>query len=153
MPPPTMPALLVQPHGFECFGAVEEDSGAGNLAVDDLIHVRAVHWRSDAATAPAGREVHERQHTIGVNWFQPLDRDVELGSSVVNVGEEAPNANGPVVYPAEQWRPQLDILGAAGEVALHVAVIERGHYSLDDVHVLLRHRLLLQPHGFEGLVA
>ena len=37
----------------------------------------------------------------------------------------------------------------AAEIATFPVRIDRAH----DLHVLLRHRLLLQPHGFEGLIA
>src|SRR6478609_4644588 len=33
-----------------------------------------------------------------------------------------------------------------------VAAGKLGESTSDDLHVLLRHRLLLQPHGFEGLL-
>src|SRR5205085_6529322 len=42
---------------------------------------------------------------------------------------------------------RCDLIGPRTEVALPPAVVDRSH----DLHVLVRHRLLRQPHGFEGV--
>src|SRR5207244_8198535 len=43
---------------------------------------------------------------------------------------------------------RCDLIGRRTEVALPPAVVDRSH----DLHVLVRHRLLRQPHGFESFV-
>jgi hypothetical protein len=53
----------------------------------------------------------------------------------------------------EPWRVvELDLGIAAREVAIHVALVEGRVKGEDRVDVLLRHRLLPQPSGFEGVV-
>ena len=45
----------------------------------------------------------------------------------------------------------FDIRVVVGERGIAVAPPERGFGTPQNLHVLLRHRLLLQPHGFEGV--
>jgi hypothetical protein len=49
--------------------------------------------------------------------------------------------SGALVGPLERgrWRHQLDVLGAAGEITVDVAGVDRRDRLLDDIHVVLRH--------------
>ena len=66
--------------------------------------------------------------------------DPEVGTRVLDVGEEPPNCVRAFVHPLDgrERRSHLDVLCAAGEVAIDVSIIDRGDRSLDNLHVLVR---------------
>src|SRR3954471_20080754 len=80
------------------------------------------------------------------------DVDSEVGSGILDVREISLYALAAFVGSGNERRAQLDMLAAAGQVPVKVPVVDRSHRAAHDLHVLLRHRLLLQPHGFEGYV-
>ena len=89
--------LLPQPGGFEGLGAVGEDSDALDLAVNEVIDIpgRRVLW--DPAAPPRGGHSHESQDAIRAGCLESLDGELEVGTSVHDVGEETTDALAAVV--------------------------------------------------------
>src|SRR5271167_126654 len=68
---------------------------------------------------------------------------IRKSGGVLDVPQETPDAVDSFVHPSNggHWRLQLDVLGAAGAIALDVPRVDRRDRALNQSHVLLRHRL------------
>src|SRR5215211_7329151 len=145
--------LLPQPHGFEGFAWVPEPLEARCLPFADRPDgaVSALDLSPAAATASPHCGYH-RDALACVD--EALDVHAEVSDCVVElVGDRRKGLD---AYPGSTfegiaWIDPLDIgvqqvrlrWGGAGSPARV--------NPADELHVLLRHRLLPQPHGFEGL--
>src|SRR6476646_904992 len=130
---------------------VEEDSDPRDLTVYKVVDVRRLESERDAGRPPGTASAYERENLVGADRFHTVDVDSEVGSGILDVREISLYAFPAFVNPDDERRAQLDMLAAAGQVPVKVPVVDRSHRAAHDLHVLLRHRLLLQPHGFEGL--
>src|SRR3954471_8255881 len=134
--------LLPQPGGFEGFLAVDEDPDAPDLAVDEVVDVGNRGRREIDPTGPArGAALDERDNPVLADRLDALELEVEVWSGVADVGEEPSDALWPVIDTGDlgQQPVQLDVLRAAGEVAIDVALVDRSNGPRDDFNVLLRH--------------
>jgi hypothetical protein len=70
---------------------------------------------------------------------RPFELESEVGTRVLDVGEEPPNGIRAVLDPADgrQRRPRLDVFRTAGQLAIDVPVVDRSDRALDDLDVLL----------------
>src|SRR4051812_32244188 len=75
--------LLAQPGGFESLLAVEEDTDAPDLAVDDFVEVRGVSRCGNAGRSPARREVKEGQDSVLVDRLHSLELEPEVRRCVL----------------------------------------------------------------------
>src|SRR5215211_6432513 len=146
--------LLPQPDGLEGVGSIREPLVAGDLSLaergDDPIVDLDV-----CAACPAASLLPLMAQDFVAAGVHILDAGAPEAESLDDVPIELPSslasANRPSVRPVSD-RGDLVILGQQGEPGSPIAPVEVVHMSTDDLHVLLRHRLLPQPHGFEGLV-
>jgi hypothetical protein len=76
-----------------------------------------------------------------------INLDPKVGACIFDVAEEPLDAHYALVHPPErgQGRPQLDIVGAAGKVAVNVPRIDRRDRPLDRLHVRLRNTRSPRP--------
>jgi hypothetical protein len=132
--------LPPQPHGFEGLCAVDEDSDAPDLAIDEVEDGAGGLIGGEPACSSRGGDLRIGEHAIIANRLQALDGDVEVGSRVLDVGPVAPDAGGALKYPLQRGkrRLQLDVRRAAGEVAVDIPLVERLDRPLDDFEVLPR---------------
>src|SRR4051794_21553900 len=90
-------------------------------------------------TGSRGRvDEQERENPCRPYRLQPFDFEPEVGHRVVEIGEEPPDAIRPFV-DAFDGRPrclQLHGLRAAREIAVDVALIERGYRASDYFQIL-----------------
>ena len=98
---------------------------------------------ANAAGSARGASAHEREHPLAIDLFHAVKLDPEIGCGFLDVRKETPDAVDSFVHPSNggHWRLQLDVLGAAGEIALDVPRVDRRDRALNQSHVLLRHRL------------
>src|SRR5215211_1279224 len=144
--------LLPQPDGLEGVGSIREPLVAGDLSLaergDDPIVDLDV-----CAACPAASLLPLMAQDFVAAGVHILDAGAPEAESLDDVPIELPSslasANRPSVRPVS-GRGDLVILGQQGEPGSPIAPVEVVHMSTDDLHVLLRHRLLPQPHGFEG---
>src|SRR2546423_2973674 len=120
-----MPRLPPQSGGFEGLIAVEEDSDALNPVVGEVVDVPCGVLDGDATCSPGTGHAHEPQDAVWADWLKPLNDNLEVGASVADIGEEAPDSLGAVIRSADlgHWGYQLDVLGAAGEVPVDIPTI------------------------------
>src|SRR3954470_14763251 len=144
--------LLQQPNGCEGLLAVGEDPDASDAAVSEVVHVPSIELHGNSAGPAAQVNPNEGKHAVCSHGFQALHVDAKVGTCVLDVAEKPPNAVRPRVGACQggDLIVELYVVGAAGEVPVDVSLVYRRNSSLDDLDVLLRHRLLPQPHGFEG---
>src|SRR6185295_10512350 len=147
-------SLLPEPGGFEGLLTVEENSDALDLAVGKVIDVPGGVLDGNATGSPGTGNGHEAQDAIWADRLQTLDGDLEVGASVDDVGEEAPDPVGAVIRATDisHRGHKADVLSAARQIAVDIPLIDRRNGPPDDLHVLLRHRLLRQRGGFEGFL-
>src|SRR6185436_12294871 len=146
--------VLRNPDGFEGFGSVEEDSDAADLSFSEVVDVRGRRIDADGeTTGPTGSgDSRGGDDLVRPERLQAFWHDPEVRTCVMDVGEEPPNRVRTFVDPlnSRQWRPQLDVLRAAREVAVDVSLVDSGDCSLDNLHVRLRHRLLREVQSFKS---
>ena len=71
------------------------------LPSGEVIDVPGARILWDAAGTPSGRHEHEGQDPIRADCLHPFNRELEVGTSVIYVGEEAADAIGPLVHACD----------------------------------------------------
>jgi hypothetical protein len=148
-------ALLLQPYGFEGFLLAGVRRPGSESAVENLEHVPVDYIDRDAATPSDRREMHLYQdgvaevahfHRLGVDALPCLRLHLdELGHSL------RPSKQGTLqLAAADERRSPVSIWPPEFRYRRGVLPIERLEEPPHNLHVLLRHRLLLQAHGFDG---
>src|SRR6266566_9473826 len=146
--------LLVQSYGFEGFKRLVEPREANDLAVTNLEHVATLNVDLDATADAACDHPHPHRHPVPC--IVKLERLEPTGW--VDVANVLGSDRESLVAPA---RPRLD--GIRRVDVLDVWVHQCGHHPeaiplpgviepLDQLHVLLRHRLLLEAEVGERAV-
>src|SRR5436190_2224067 len=105
-----------------------------------------------AATSTASNSPQSNNPAVAV--AEPLDLPSEvlpalIDSRAVLRGSVRTAKDSP--FQGRSHRHDLSIRGEASPESLGVTSVERFYCRPHDLHVLLRHRLLREPHGFEGL--
>ena len=150
--------LLPQPHGFEGLAAWSEYSRRRRSCVADRPDDRGPTMRLDSAplarTASHAAEHHD--HSLaGIDELVGSQLELSRRGLATNCA----NARMPAHARVRLRRPQVharspdarrDRSTSASQSPARCSAVDD---SLHDLHVLLRHRLLPQPHGFEGLGA
>src|SRR5215218_1707548 len=149
--------LLREPGGFEGLLAVVEQLHLSDLAVGERPdrHVRRLYRRTAGASNLA--LATDRQN-LAARLCQLIDLEIDLAEDGDRVAPEPPHT---FVSPVDGLHPHgcsarvrdipHDVLGVDLEGRHAVTPGDRVVDSADDLDVLLRHRLLPQPGGVEGL--
>src|SRR5271166_2574105 len=145
--------LLLQAHGFEGLVAVQEDSDAVDLALDEVVDVCGCGILRDATRSAARGDLQEGEDLTRANRFHAFSVYPEVGCCILDIDQKPFDAIGTFVHAGDlgQRRPQHDILGTAREIAVDVPRVYRRDCPRDHLNVLLRHRLLLQACCSQGL--
>src|SRR5262245_35946096 len=149
-------ALLRQPGGFEGLLPVEVARKAHDLAVTEGPNVEAMRLDVGIATAHTPGVVNRGDNVFLVGVDQLFDLDVEVLERLVvrahsSVRGVDPSDDSDVRYVEVR---QVHLIVRVEELPNRLdgtgnPVVHPPH----DLHVLLRHRLLLHPDGFEGFGA
>src|SRR4051812_35527304 len=142
-------------HGFERVGALPEVFEADHLAAPEGPHLEVTELGGRAASAPDSALKYAHKHAVPrVGDCLRFDRQANPGlEKTSHVPREALGAE--VVSGVGKFGRQneqdegVKYVDARPKVALTPPVVD----VPDSLHVLLRHRLLPPPHGFEGLGA
>src|SRR5882762_4137390 len=113
-------AYSAQPHGFEGLAAVQEDADAPDLALGEVVDVRAFSAGHDPAGTARRADAYKGDRIAVAYCLHALHLDPQVRAYVLDVGEEPPDPLSPEILGADQWLQQLHILGTAGEVAVNV---------------------------------
>jgi hypothetical protein len=106
-----------------------------------------------AAAATTPRHSHEGEDQVVANLLESLDLDLDFAPGLGELARPLLNLMDPVPRPGVR---EMDI-GVPDNVlvehlnrSVEVASVPQFIHTPYELHVLLRHRLLRQPHGFEG---
>src|SRR2546423_522410 len=149
--------LLRQPGGFEGFSALQVCPRVDGLPVLELDH--SGDWRLGLGTARFATctEPPDSDDSFA-NVADVRVIDADLGKHLVLVSEPLANALVPAIhrcFPSQQCSYRRMPLHVGVEVLQHrldVPAVGRVSCALEGIDVLLRHRLLRQPGGFEGFL-
>src|SRR5436190_11793407 len=150
--PLSMRPRLLQPHGFEGFGPIVVVVDARDQALGDSVDEGVLALGFDAAPAPLGVHAYE-DHDRVARIDELVDLDAPLsprGSPVFKPARQALMASivaligRVVIVDLDRFMEEIPGRLASPRVALPAFPHE--------LHVLLRHRLLLEPHLGEGAV-
>src|SRR6476469_4817349 len=146
--------LVLQPHGFEGLGWVFEHFHPLLPAVADRPNLGEGHIAGYASHLRSAALADERDDPFA-RIMQRLNFDLPVLPGVVPVLDEAPRRLDALVdllvnYAAELRHVPNEVRrdDLCGEVARGLEVLVT---AMNDLHVLLGHRLLLHTYGFEGL--
>ena len=151
-PPLPFGRLLRQPHGCESLNFASVDAPAGALPVTKPTQVPGGGVDGRVALDPVTPQAQDREGQVA--------EVAHLDNLRTKVGEGAGQARPPTADPVVaaiaalhpgQNRESLHVFVQHGEQGVEVPVLERLKRAIGQFHVLLRHRLLPQPHGFEGV--
>src|SRR5918992_608914 len=152
----------MQPGRVDSLRAVEEDPNARDLPAREVIDARRGEMTGaggiadaaanrgrdgDAARSSAHRSLHEGEDAPRTDRLSAFDAQPKVGKGVFEVGEEASDRLAAFVRPLD-GRPgsaQRDVLGAANEEAVDVALVDRRHQSFDNLNLVVRHRFPVSP--------
>ncbi len=112
---------------------------APDLALLELIDVPGLGWDGQATGAPVKSHTQEGRDSLSAHALRAFDVNPEVGTRILDVGEEPPDAIRSLVHARDPWHLQLDVLGAASEVTIDVPLIDCRNRPLDGLHVRLRH--------------
>jgi hypothetical protein len=97
--------------------AAEKDPDVPDLVPGEVVDVRGgqIVDEVQAAGSPAHGGAHEGQDAVRAGRLDGLDRELEVGTPVLKVGEDAPDAIWAFVVTPDgsPWRPQPDVLRTA----------------------------------------
>src|ERR1051326_6827352 len=145
-------ALLLQSHGFEGFGVVQEVLGKDDATVAEGFECRAAFLALNTALLAANDVAPTDEHSIPKvdDLLKANVRSQRLPQASVE-RKSGPAAIDALLRPAGVG-PDEDVGIHVGIDGVPVSAPERlvppPHY----LQVLLRHRLVLEAHGFEGLL-
>src|SRR3954447_10317121 len=147
--------LLPQPHGFEGFGRLSEVAKFGHRPVANRNNTGSRGGDLKAAHAPASALPARDQHVL-IKISRPFDLKSPVRPTLAHVAEELEHAV--CSHVAHRFANGTHEVHLESSIThriegLWVSPIHRGDATEHDLHVLLRHRLLPQPHGFEGFGA
>ena len=146
--------LALKLHGFERFRPIAVDIYSADLAVDHTERSCPAHVNRHSARVSPTHGVQTQDH--GVSALDDLlDIRLTLLEGLRQRCKEVQDGLRPHadarVREHRRVMPNRVLLEPAGR-AFIVTAEHRIEGAADYLHVLLRHRLLLQPHGFEGLL-
>src|SRR2546423_1121731 len=150
-----MGALLLQPHGFEGLGGVAEPLEADGPTVPNGPNVRVLVLSLHTAS-PASRGVRRQHDDLVADIFDLAHLDPDVLERVVY------RTQGVFVGGDSSTCPRLDCAGwiyvldvgmQQAQGCRRLAARQCLMNGPDDLHVLLRHRLLLEAEVGEGAVA
>src|ERR1700730_4632747 len=142
--------LLLQAHGFEGFGVIEEELFENDATLADRADDGVALLAREAALRPLHVPAQPKKDTVAqVDYaldpeVRPSRRrglPVEVDGGLTTVG---------ALLGPSGVHPQGDVRVGDLLESLPVSAPEGVGSAPDQLHVLLRHHLLLQPHGFEG---
>src|SRR5262245_51790256 len=144
--------LLRKPGGFEGFVVIPEVLEVEDPSSADREDLRELHVRFGAKARAVPDLSHDHSFT-GVD--EVADRFHGVGvPGRPELLELAHDRVAPYEWPRlgpTFGRPRDDVWVIHLTKGVHVASVPRGECGAHDLHVLLRHRLLPQPGGFESL--
>src|SRR6185437_12188465 len=148
-------SLLRQPYSFERLIVVEIGPDPRDLAIaniEDLPH-RLIDPPAAARSAPF--DPAENENLVLAEVAEVLAPHAVLLPGVADITKvrlDAPAPPQSTAAEAHRHRGEpFDIRAHALEDRIGIAPVEGVDHPLGNLHVLLRHRLLDQPHGFERL--
>src|SRR5205823_11879805 len=144
-------ALLLQPHGSEGLRVIPEELVADDPSVPNRGDVSELHVRAGHLTRRVPDEPHQGPVT-GIDEVPDRLRRVRI-PGVAEALELT--HDGVSTYLGSRLRPTAGSVHDDARVEqlaerIHVACVPRRKEGMQDRDILLRHRLLLQPHGCEG---
>src|ERR1700747_3758846 len=145
--------LLLQPHGFEGLGLGAEVLPAHDLLISELEDAADPNVYLDATLPCPHLDLAPRDDPL--TEVKKIGVDLELLEDLLGVRAELLYTHDPAIRPLRprSLRQDLDIR-VKDRAKLSLVALLDGRSLKDtthELHVLLRHLLLLQPHGFEGL--
>jgi hypothetical protein len=142
--------LLPQPHGFEGQPPTGEETLSSDPSGSEVREHRAdLHPHREGGTFGLSGELKQSNHR-GASVMDFAKIEPEVVEVLPPLPGELPNAVVPVVFRiVGPLRDGVDdrVLGVERDHAFDSALGKAGERPADRLHVLLRHRLVPQPHG------
>src|SRR5205823_6893209 len=142
------PALLLQPHGFEGCVSIRVGVPLVHQLASEPKHVCQGKLDRHTTTSGATTQAHEN-HDLRARIEELLRHGLDVVEDIENLLDTARNPLAPEVGALpDLGLHELDVRRQKLKVDL-LAGVESRVDRFQQLHVLLRHRLLLQPHGFQ----
>src|SRR3989440_12961777 len=145
--------LLLPPHGFEGLFRLEECSEAGHLCVTEADHVARRELGLNSAASASVVDLPNKDCDVPYRQ-RILHFEADEVPRIVHIPQRTPQSGATPVHAilseACKSRAPLDLGIAQLDESVEVALFHSVDHPPGDLHVLLRHRLLLEAEVGEG---